>query len=309
MKAVILAIAALFCTDALAQSPLKSLTEKTSPSTPAAPAAAPAVPAAPAAAPATPAVPAAGRANQALQAAETKAGDAEKKAGEEADAKLTEGEKKVGVPGAAGQAKAAAAKEGQKAKKAKAKGQDKAKGAADKVGVTTSSVSTTWLGGATDLTKPLDPRLEQVISQMIGSNYRDFLALVAERRKSTPEKVNEVAQGRVWTGAQAKERGLVDALGGVDDAVKSAARRASLGEGYRVEYIEHESRGLNRYLALLFERVAAFAQSNLGWDGLAKMLLGPSAGQVQRDLEMLDAARRQPLSAFSYCFCELRQTP
>jgi protease-4 len=181
-------------------------------------------------------------------------------------------------------------------------------GAADKVGVTTSSVSTTWLGAATDLTKPLDPRLEQVISQMIGNNYRDFLALVAERRKSTPDKINEVAQGRVWTGAQARERGLVDGLGGIEEAVKSAARRASLAEGYRVEYIEHEPRGLNRYLSLLFGQVAALAKSELGWDGLANALLGPSAGQVRRDLEMIDSARRQPLSAFSYCFCDLRQT-
>jgi protease-4 len=182
-------------------------------------------------------------------------------------------------------------------------------GTAEKLGITTDSVATTWLGEATDLTRPLDKRLEQVISQMIGSNYRDFLALVAERRRSTPEKINEVAQGRVWTGAQARERGLVDALGGIDDAVKSAARRASLGDGYRVEYIEHEPRGLNRYLALLFGRVAAFARSGFGWEGAAQALLGSSAAQVRRELEMLATARRQPLTAFSYCFCEVRQSP
>jgi len=182
-------------------------------------------------------------------------------------------------------------------------------GAADKIGITTDSVATTWLGEATDLTRPLDKRLEQVISLMIGSNYRDFLALVAERRKSTPEKINEVAQGRVWTGAQARERGLVDGLGGIDDAMKSAARRASLGDGYRVEYIEHEPRGLSHYLSVLFGRVAAFARSEFGWEGAAQALLGSSAVQVQRELEMLATARRQPLTAFSYCFCEVRQSP
>ena len=182
-------------------------------------------------------------------------------------------------------------------------------GTAEKLGVTTDSVSTTWLGAATDLTKPLDKRLEQVISQMIGNNYRDFLALVAERRKSTPEKINEVAQGRVWTGAQAKERGLVDGLGGIDEAVKSAARRASLGDSYRVEYIEHEPRGLNRYLSLLFGRVASFARTEFGWEGAGQWLLGLSPRQVQRELEMLGTARRQPLTAFSYCFCEFSQSP
>ena len=182
-------------------------------------------------------------------------------------------------------------------------------GAAEKVGITTASTATTWLGEATDLTRPLDKRLEEVISQMIGNHYREFLALVAERRKSTPEKINEVAQGRVWTGAQARERGLVDGLGGIDDAVKSAARRAKLGDGYRIEYIEHEPRGLSRYLSLLFGRVAAFARSEFGWDGAAQVLLGSSSAQVRRELEMLATARRQPLSAFSYCFCEVRQSP
>lgn len=182
-------------------------------------------------------------------------------------------------------------------------------GAADKVGVTTDSVSTTWLRAATDLTQPLDPRLERVIGQMIERNYREFLALVAERRQSTPEQVNEVAQGRVWTGAQARERGLVDGLGGLHEAVQSAARRASLGDSYRVEYIEHEPRGLSRYLSLLFGRVAAFAHDQFGWEGLAQALLGASTRQLRTELEMVRTAREQPLTAFSYCFCGADQSP
>jgi protease IV len=182
-------------------------------------------------------------------------------------------------------------------------------GAAEKIGVTTDGVSTTWLAGATDLTRPLDKRLEQVISQMIGNNYREFLALVAERRKSTPDRINEVAQGRVWTGAQARERGLVDGLGGIEDAVKSAAQRASMGAGYRVEYIELEPRGINRYLSLLFGRVAALARSEFGWQTLGQAFLGDSARQMQRELELLGTARTQPMTAFSYCFCEFRQSP
>jgi len=182
-------------------------------------------------------------------------------------------------------------------------------GTAEKLGVTTDSASTTWLGGATDLTRPIDKRLEQVISQLIGNNYREFLALVAERRNSTPERINEVAQGRVWTGAQAKERGLVDDLGGIDEAVKRAASRAALGDTYRVEYIEQEPRGINRYLSLLLGRVAAFARAEFGWESAARALVGMSPLQMQRELELIGAARRQPLTAFSYCFCEFRQSP
>ncbi len=100
----------------------------------------------------------------------------------------------------------------------------------EKVGVSSAGAGTTWIAGATDLTQPLDKRLAQVIEASIGHTYRGFLDVVATNRKSTPEKVNEVAQGRVWTGAQAKERGLIDDLGGMDLALKSAARRAGLGE-------------------------------------------------------------------------------
>jgi protease-4 len=182
-------------------------------------------------------------------------------------------------------------------------------GSMEKLGVTTDGVSTTWLAGAADLRKPLDKRLEQVIGQLIGNNYREFLTLVAERRKSTPEQINEVAQGRVWTGAQAKERGLVDGLGGLDDAIKSAARRAALGERFRVEYIEQEPRGLNRYLSLLFGRLAAWVRAETGWESAARILLGSAPDAFRRDLELLGKAGRQPLTAFAYCFCDLRRTP
>lgn len=179
-------------------------------------------------------------------------------------------------------------------------------GSMDKLGITTDGVSTTWLSGAADPRRPLDKRLEQIIEQIIGNHYREFIGLVAERRKSTPERINEVAQGRVWTGAQAKDRGLVDGLGGVHDAIRSAARRASLGDAPRVEYIEHEPRGINRYLSLLFGRVAVLLGSELGWDGPLRALRALLPADVESDLSVLVEASRQPLSAVSYCFCERR---
>jgi protease IV len=178
-------------------------------------------------------------------------------------------------------------------------------GTMEKLGIATDGVATTWLAGATDLRRPLDKRLAQVLEQVISSNYRQFVELVAERRKSTPEKINEVAQGRVWTGSQAKERGLVDALGGFDAALKSAAKRAGLGESFRVEYIEQEPRGLNRYLSLLFGRAAAMLRDEFGWDFAARLLLSRDS-EVRRDLRLLIDAREDPLAAISYCFCELR---
>lgn len=172
----------------------------------------------------------------------------------------------------------------------------------EKIGVSLDGVSTTWLAGATDLRQPLDKRLAQSLELVVNSNYREFIGLVAERRNSTPEKINEVAQGRVWTGAQAQERGLVDTLGGIDVAIKSAAKRANLGEAYRLDYVEPEPRGIYRYLSLFFGRIAATVRSELGFGGL----LGREGAAVRRDLQLLFGARENPLAAISYCFCDLR---
>ena len=178
-------------------------------------------------------------------------------------------------------------------------------GTMEKLGVNVDGVSTTWLAGATDFRRPVDKRLAQSLELVVNSNYREFITLVAERRNSTPEKINEVAQGRVWTGAQAKERGLVDSLGGIDVAIKSAARRANLGESYRLEYVEPEPRGLNRYLALFFGRITAAVRSGLGIEGM--LGLGSNGGAaVRRDLELLFGARENPLAGISYCFCSFR---
>jgi protease IV len=178
-------------------------------------------------------------------------------------------------------------------------------GTMEKIGVNVDGVATTWLAGATDLRRPIDKRLAQSLELVVNSNYREFIGLVAERRKSTPEKINEVAQGRVWTGAQAKERGLVDALGGIDVAIKSAAKRANLGESYRLEYVEPEPRGIGRYLSLFFGRIAAAVRSGLGLDGVLD-LGSKGGGAVRRDLELLFGARENPLAAISYCFCNFR---
>ena len=112
--------------------------------------------------------------------------------------------------------------------------------ALDKLGVHADGVTTTWLGGARDMRRPLDPRFGDLVQSSIDHIYADFTAKVAQARKTTPEKIDAVAQGRVWTGAQALERGLVDRLGSYGDALDSAATRAKLDREYRVVYLERD---------------------------------------------------------------------
>src|SRR5688500_12258334 len=86
----------------------------------------------------------------------------------------------------------------------------------EKIGVHTDGVGTTRFAGAFDITRPLDPAVGEVIQSVIDKGYRDFTGKVAAARNRSVEQIDAVARGRVWSGAQAKERGLVDAFGGLD---------------------------------------------------------------------------------------------
>jgi len=98
----------------------------------------------------------------------------------------------------------------------------------DTIGVHTDGVGTTPLAGAFDIRRALSEDTKDIIQQSIEAGYDEFLSLVARGRNKTVEEVNEIAQGRVWTGVTAKDFGLVDHLGGFDDAVNAAASAAGV---------------------------------------------------------------------------------
>ena len=177
----------------------------------------------------------------------------------------------------------------------------------DKIGVHTDGVGTAPFAGAFDISRPLDPRVGQVIQSVIEKGYRDFISRVAEGRDRSVAQIDAVARGRVWSGAQARERGLVDAFGGLPDAIADAATRAKLGEKgkYRVRYMEREATPFERFFGNLAESRAAAAL--LGDSSLARSLLARALPRAHDDLRFLDAAlepgRGSPVKALAYCFC------
>ena len=86
------------------------------------------------------------------------------------------------------------------------------------------------------LLRPLTPEKGQLIQMEVERGYKTFLSRVAMGRDMSVEAVDSVGQGRVWLGAKAKELGLVDELGGLETAIRLAARLAGLHEGYSVDY-------------------------------------------------------------------------
>jgi protease-4 len=172
-----------------------------------------------------------------------------------------------------------------------------------KLGIHTDGVGTTPLAGTLDIRRPLSPQLEAIITSVIKRGYGEFIGKVAQARGKTPAEVDAIAQGRVWSGAQAKERGLVDKLGGLDDAIAAAASRAKLGEHYQVRYIEREMTTWER-LALSFSDSEAMVRI-ARWTGFrlpAGMFDGAELRQVAATVESLRGKR---YGAFAHCFCEL----
>lgn len=100
-----------------------------------------------------------------------------------------------------------------------------------KIGVTSDGVKTTPLSGQPDITGGTTPQLDTVIQSGIEHGYRQFIGRVAQSRKMTPERVNEIGQGRVWDGGTARQLGLVDRFGTLNDALAEAAKRAKLADG------------------------------------------------------------------------------
>ena len=108
--------------------------------------------------------------------------------------------------------------------------------ALNKVGVYTDGIGTTPLSRAFDPFSGLSEDMTRILQLNVEENYEQFVNLVARGRDMTPEAVDGVAQGRVWTGAMAQTLGLVDELGSLEDAIVNAAELAELSE-YRIKRI------------------------------------------------------------------------
>jgi protease-4 len=117
-----------------------------------------------------------------------------------------------------------------------------------KLGIQSDGVATGPMAGAFDITRPLDPKVGVVIQAIIDKGYHDFVGNVSQARGKSYAAIDALAQGRVWTGQQALERGLVDQLGGLDAAIADAAGLAKLGKGYPVRYVETPVGGFEKFL-------------------------------------------------------------
>ena len=111
-------------------------------------------------------------------------------------------------------------------------------GSLQKLGIGADGVKTTPLSGEPDLLRGPSPEAGRLVQMGVESIYRRFLGIVAQARGKTPSQVDQIAQGRVWAGGTARQLGLVDSFGGMDEAIARAAGLAKLGNERGVTYLE-----------------------------------------------------------------------
>jgi protease-4 len=141
--------------------------------------------------------------------------------------------------------------------------------------------------------------MAEIFQLAIDEGYERFVARVAEARGQSWEEVDRVARGRVWSGEDALKLGLVDELGGLEDAIESAATRAELEEGYSVFYVEPERSLRDRLLDRLLA-VAVVAE-----DAPELTAVPPGVHTIRsigRELERL-ALWNDPRNVYGHCLC------
>ncbi|ELK1748028.1 signal peptide peptidase SppA [Salmonella enterica] len=164
------------------------------------------------------------------------------------------------------------------------------------IGVHSDGVSTSPLADIS-MTKSLSPEVQQMMQLSIEYGYKRFITLVADARKRTPEQIDKIAQGHVWTGEDAKANGLVDSLGDFDDAVAKAAELAKLKQ-WHLDYYQDEPTVLDMVMDSMTGSVRAMLP-----EAIQAMLPAPlvsAANTVKAEGDKL-AAFNDPQNRYAFC--------
>jgi protease IV len=176
-----------------------------------------------------------------------------------------------------------------------------------KLGMTIDGVGTTPLAGSMTLERTLPDDAKRVLQMGVDDAYRRFVTIVAEGRRRQYADIDAIAQGKVWSGADAKEIGLVDTLGDVEVAIKAAARLAKLSDDYRIDYREPALDWTERLI------IGAEVRTVEGLEGLGLWPRATPAEQLLRrglnDLQLVTRGMgrlNDPRGLNAWCPCDVR---
>ncbi|MPT47322.1 MAG: signal peptide peptidase SppA [Sphingobium sp.] len=158
-----------------------------------------------------------------------------------------------------------------------------------KIGVTSDGVRTTPLSGEPDIVGGFSPEFSRITQLGVEDIYRRFLGLVAAARKISPEKLDGIAEGRLWDGGTARQLGLIDGYGGLEEAIAEAAKLAKIAPAdARPFYIDPKTDAFTQFVEQMVSGEAQ-AHARVGGSDLAAL---QSARQQALFIRALDDAQR-----------------
>jgi len=177
--------------------------------------------------------------------------------------------------------------------------------ALEKIGVHTDGVGTSAWAGAFRADKELNEGLAELIQANIDHGYQQFISSVAMARGLDIDMVDTIARGRVWTAKQAKEFGLIDEIGGLEDAIADAANRANISDNYDLIWIEAELTEMQKFFMTTLAQASDFMDIKLinHEQQLLKKLLSP----IEESLKLVLNAQKGQVTQYAHCFCDVTQ--
>ncbi|PCI70774.1 MAG: signal peptide peptidase SppA [Gammaproteobacteria bacterium] len=171
-------------------------------------------------------------------------------------------------------------------------------------GIYRDGVGTTKYSNPVDVGMPLSDDVAMMIQTGIDSGYQKFIGLVARSRNMTLEEVDKIAQGRVWSGKRAKDLGLVDQLGSLNDAIESAAKLAGL-DNYDILNVKRKLTENEKFLKELFNQSQVESLMQERQQARVKPNIKSKLFSQFKGLMSL-TEWNDPNNAYVNCFCEIQ---
>jgi len=174
----------------------------------------------------------------------------------------------------------------------------------DAVGITTDGIGSTPWSGELRPDRAMSEQAKQLFQMVINDGYQDFIGAVADSRGMEVEAVDAIGQGQVWTGMDALNNGLIDELGGLDDAIAAAAELAEISDDFGIKIIEQELSPTQQVLIDLIGTAASMGVDVSGWAGQSSVVDDIKDLVAEKTSTLLRF--NDPKGVYSHCFCDIR---
>jgi protease-4 len=175
----------------------------------------------------------------------------------------------------------------------------------DVMGIATDGIGSTPWSGQLRPDRAMSEQAKHLFQLAINDGYQDFIGSVADSRGMEIEAVDAIGQGQVWTGIDALNNGLVDELGGLDDAIAAAAELAEISdEDFGIKTIEQELSPTQQMLIDLLGTATSLGVDVSGWAGRRSLVDDIKASVAEKTSTLLRF--NDPKGVYSHCFCDIR---